>query len=134
MDAFDADVLIYAASPEHPLGVRVANLFNQDVEIVRMGSVILMSELLIKPTRLGWLAEKEQLLFLLGKLQLRPVDLATASLAVVLGAEYGCPPMDSLHLATAVNAGADRFITNNRRDFPSGRISQIDVVHPDQLD
>jgi hypothetical protein len=40
---------------------------------------------------------------------------------------------DAFHLATAVLAGADRFITSNRRDFgPS--ITEIDVLYPDALD
>ena len=40
---------------------------------------------------------------------------------------------DAFHLATAVVAGADRFITNNRRDFgPS--ITEIEIVYPDALD
>ena len=37
-----------------------------------------------------------------------------------------------MHLATAVNAGADRFITNNKRDFPQ-TIEEIEIVYPDQL-
>jgi hypothetical protein len=32
-----------------------------------------------------------------------------------------------------VVAGADRFITNNRRDFPTS-ISEIDVTYPADLD
>jgi predicted nucleic acid-binding protein len=71
MDAFDADVLIYASLPGHPLGQRVRRLF------------------------------------------LRAAD--------------------AFHLATAVLAGADRFVTNNRRDFgPS--ITEIEIVYPDALD
>jgi len=37
-----------------------------------------------------------------------------------------------VHLATAVNVGADRFITNNRRDFPKS-IAEIDVTYPADL-
>ena len=69
---------------------------------------------------------------LLGRLDLRPVDAATARLAVVLGAAYGLRAADAVHLATAVAVGADRFVTNNRRDFTSD-IVEIDVVHPDAL-
>lgn len=45
--AFDADVLIYAASIEHPLGRRIAPLLDADVG--RVGSVMLVNELLVKP-------------------------------------------------------------------------------------
>ena len=34
---------------------------------------------------------------------------------------------------TAVVAGADRFVTSNRRDFPAS-ISAIDVTYPEDLD
>ena len=39
---------------------------------------------------------------------------------------------DATHLATAVSMGAGRFITNNKRDFSAG-ITEIDVIHPDEL-
>ena len=37
-----------------------------------------------------------------------------------------------MHLATAVNAGASRFLTNNSKDFPKS-IAEIDIVYPDDL-
>ncbi len=40
--------------------------------------------------------------------------------------------MDAVHLATAVGAGADRFLTNNRSDFPKS-IAEIDITYPDEL-
>ena len=54
---------------------------------------------------------------LLARLDLRPLDEATAALAVAPGASSGLNPADAVHLATAVSAGADRIITNNARDF-----------------
>ena len=45
---------------------------------------------------------------------------------------YQLKAADATHLATAVGMGADRFITNNKRDF--GRdIKEIDVTYPDTL-
>jgi hypothetical protein len=38
-------------------------------------------------------------------------------LAATLGAAHGLRATDAVHLATAVSAGADRFITNNSSDF-----------------
>jgi hypothetical protein len=40
--------------------------------------------------------------------------------------------VDAVHLATAIPAGADRFITNNRRAF-TPEISEIDVTYLDAL-
>jgi hypothetical protein len=37
-----------------------------------------------------------------------------------------------VHLATAVAAGADRFITNNTSDFKKS-ITEVDVVFPEEL-
>jgi hypothetical protein len=37
-----------------------------------------------------------------------------------------------VHLATAVAAGADRFLTNNKSDFPKS-IVEIDITYPEDL-
>ena len=83
MDAFDADVLIYAAAPDHPLGRRVRRLFPADATsatgaVAGIGSVLLIPELLSKPLRTGADAELAALAALLGRLDLRPVDEAVA--------------------------------------------------------
>ncbi|MGH9210968.1 MAG: type II toxin-antitoxin system VapC family toxin [Acidimicrobiales bacterium] len=134
MDAFDADVLIYAATPAHPLGSRVAALFPtaSDADAAGVGSVLLLPELLTRPTRDDSDDELAALYGLLARLDLRPVDPPVAELAVVLGATYRLKAADAVHLATAVNAGADRFITNNAKDFKRD-IKEIDITYPDDL-
>ncbi len=138
MDAFDAEVLIYAAAPDHRLGRRVRALFRADVSIewdadsgvaAGVGSVLLVPELLTKPTREKAAIELVELAALLGRLTLLPVDIATASLAAALGASYRLRAADAVHLATAVLAGADRFVTNNAKDFPKS-ICEIEIVYP----
>jgi predicted nucleic acid-binding protein len=137
VDAFDADVLIYAAAPGHHLGRRVRRLFPVEATrrtgaVAGIGSVLLIPELLSKPLREGAEDEVGALTALLGRLDLRPVDEATAELAAALGAAHRLRAADAVHLATAVAAGADRFITNNSSDF-SKAIVEIEVVHPDEL-
>ena len=137
MDAFDADVLIYATLPEHPLGRRVRASFRLDLvrsagRSVGIGSVLLVPELLTKPLRQRLQREVAALTVLLGRLDLLPVDIAVARAASALAATYGLRAADAVHLATAVAAGADRFITNNRSDFPRA-ITEIDVVYPEAL-
>lgn len=137
MDAFDADVLIYAAVPDHALGRRVRALFAADPvetagEVAGVGSVLLIPELLTKPLRENATAELDELGALLGRLDLRPTDEATAELAAAMGAAYGLRAADAVHLATAVGAGADRFLTNNRSDFPT-TITEIDITYPEDL-
>jgi predicted nucleic acid-binding protein len=137
VDAFDADVIIYASVLDHPLGRRVAALFPIEPMAdsdppVGVGSVLLIPEILTKPTREDAESELAALAALLGRLELRPVDEWTAELAVALGAAYRLRAADAVHLATAVGLGADRFITNNHRDFPRS-IDEIDVTFPADL-
>ena len=137
MDAFDSDVLIYAAVPGHPLGRRVAALFSADLpgrsgRRDGVGSTLLLPEIMAKPLRDGDLAAVRALGGFLARLDLRPVDRATAELATVLAARYRLRAADATHLATAVGMGAKRFITNNKRDF-SAAIAEIDVTYPDAL-
>jgi predicted nucleic acid-binding protein len=138
MDAFDADVLIYAAVPDHPLGRQVLALFPvtapaESQPPVGVGSVLLLPEVLSKAVREANEDEVAILAALLGRLELWPLDRATAELATALAASYGLRTADAVHLGTAVIAGARRFLTNNRRDF-SRSISEIEVVYPDDLD
>lgn len=134
MDSFDADVLIYAAVAGHDLGRRVRALFPVEPAESRVGigSVLLVPELLTKPLRENATNELNELSALLGRLDLLPTDEATAELATALGAAYDLRAAAAVHLATAVGAGATRFLTNNRSDFPK-TITEIDVVYPDEL-
>jgi predicted nucleic acid-binding protein len=133
MDSFDADVLIYAAVPGHPLGRRVVGLFAGELGVPPgIGSTLLLPEILTKPLREEAETELLALIAILGKLELRPLDEASARLAVALGAAHRLGAGDAVHLATAVGAGADRFITNNRSDFPQ-TIAEIAITYPDEL-
>jgi len=138
MDAFDSDVLICAAQPGHALGRRVVALF-EDVDrgdqplTVGIGSVLLLPELLSKPRRDEADDQLINLGLLLGRIELLPTDQATAELAVALGATYGLRAADAVHLATAVGAGAERFLTNNKGDFPKS-IAELAVTYPEDLD
>jgi predicted nucleic acid-binding protein len=134
MDCFDADVLIYAAVPGHPLGSRVASLLKtaEPGERAGAGSVLLLPEVLGKPLRDGTPDEVRALTGLLSRLDLRPVDRATAELATALSSRYRLRAADAIHLATAIGLGADRFITNNHRDFPP-TITETAITYPSSL-
>ena len=137
MIAFDSDVLIYAANVGHPLGSRVAGLFSPAPRAdgeppVGIGSVLLLPEVLSKAIRDGAEEELVALTEFLARVDLLPLDRETAELAVSLAAAYRLRAADATHLATAVNAGADRFLTNNQRDFPQ-TIAEIEVVYPQDL-
>jgi predicted nucleic acid-binding protein len=63
---------------------------------------------------------------------LKPVDREVAEAAMAFGAKYRLRAADAIHLATAVVWGAERFHTNNRRDF-GPHVTEVEVVHPDSL-
>lgn len=136
MDAFDADVLIYAGTHDNALGARVRLLFDsgpaEGADDVGVGSVLLLPEVLAKPQRLGDTAQVGTLASLLARLDLWEADVSIADLATSLAAKYRLRAADAVHLATAVSAGADRFITNNAKDFPRS-ITEVDVTYPDDL-
>ena len=90
MDAYDADVLIYAAAADHPLGQRIAKVLasrpRSRLETpIAVGSVLLLPELLSKPTREGRDDELLALAAILGRIDLRPLDVATAKSAFRAG-------------------------------------------------
>lgn len=129
---FDADVLIYAATEGHVLGIPVLRLL-EDPSLRRVGSLLLLTEVLAKPMRDdAESAETAALLGILARLDLRPVDEATARLALSLAITYRLRAADAAHLATAVASGCDVFVTNNRKDF-TPTIGEIDIVYPDQI-
>ena len=134
VDAFDADVLIYAAVPGHPLGEQVVQhcsgpRLRRRRALARSCCSLRSSAgrcATVPPTRFRILAA------LLARLDLRPVDRATAELATALSGRYRLKAADATHLATAVGMGADRFITNNKRDFPPA-ITEVQVTYPADL-
>jgi predicted nucleic acid-binding protein len=92
----------------------------------------LLPEVLAKPMWDGSAEEVAALAGLLGRLELRSVDPVTAEVATAMASGYRLRAADAMHLATAVVAGADRFITDNRRDFPIS-ITEVDVTYPEML-
>ena len=135
MIAFGTDVLIYAAIPQHPLGTKVLGLFPADDvrdQQAGVGSMLLVPELMIKPVRENRLGELNQLAWLLSRIELLDVDQDIADLAVVVGAKLRLKAPDALHLATAMYAGADQFLTNNSRDFDAA-FDGIEIIFPTDL-
>lgn len=127
MDAFDSDVLIYLARND-PRADGVARVITSSAGQC-IGSVVLLSEVFgLPPSRVDP-AEERRLVELLSALDLKDVDQETALLAGNMRGKYGLNTPDALHLATAVYWGAERFHTNNSKDFAQ-RIDEIDIVLP----
>lgn len=134
VDAFDADVLIYAVDPDNHFFGPLRRLLDRETNDgeVGIGSVLLLPELFTRPTRQGEHDEILDLARLLVRIDLIETSERLGLQAAALGAKYGLNAADAIHLATAVDAGADRFITNNRRDFTTS-IDEIDITYPDDL-
>ena len=126
-DAFDSDVLIFAANGT-ALGLPTRALIDGDGDF--LGSVVLLPEVVSKPMRLGNDTELVAVERLLARISLKEVDWDVARTSATLAAKYGLRAADAIHLATAVVWGADRFHTNNRKDF-GPHITEVEVVWPE---
>ena len=71
--------------------------------------------------------EYRRLVAILGALDLKQVDHETAQLAGVMRGKYRLRTPGAIHLATAVLWGAERFHTDNSRDFGQ-QIDEIEIV------
>ncbi|GAA1738468.1 type II toxin-antitoxin system VapC family toxin [Aeromicrobium alkaliterrae] len=125
MRAFDADVLIHASTGD-PRGDLLANAVAEAAPggVAGLGSVLLLTETLVPGV-----AEPHhpRLRGLLARLRLVPVTREVAAVAATLRGVHGLKTPDALHLATAIVAGADQFVTGNRRDFDP-RMPEIEIV------
>lgn len=75
--------------------------------------------------------EIDELAALLARLYLYELTYGLERLAAQFGAMYRLRAADAVHLATA-DAHADRFITNNTKDFPKS-IGEVEIVYPVDL-
>jgi predicted nucleic acid-binding protein len=130
--ALDADVVIYASTIGHRFQQSIARLLAETDPGSLYGSVLLLPEVLIKPTRLRT-HERLDVVAVLAQLQLIQVTEDIGRRAVQLGARYGLKTPDAVHLATAAAIEADRFLTNNRNDFKADRIREVEIVFPQDL-
>jgi predicted nucleic acid-binding protein len=125
-DAFDSDVLIYLVD-QNLFAPAIRHALETAERLI--GSVILLPEVLSKPLRRGDHAEYADLTDVLARFDLKDADLEIAKASAALAAKYGLRAADSIHLATAVVWGAERFHTNNRKDF-GPHITEVEVVWP----
>lgn len=135
--AFDSDVLIYAATAAdergQPYAVTLRDALLSGPPLTHCGSVLLLPEVLSKPIRLGLNDELDLLQTYLNRLELVEISTDLALLATQLAAAYRLKAPDALHLACAVHAGADAFVTNNRKDFKQAEILELQVLYPEEV-
>jgi len=131
----DTMVFIYHLE-DHPTYAPLTQLLFEAWEEGRnlgITSVITLFEILVKPKREGLEEVAQDYLELLTtypNLTIVEVDLEVAKLAAELRAKYRIRTPDALQLATALQAKAGGFITNDER---LKRIKELEVVLLDDL-
>ena len=130
----DSNILIYLLETSGPLADAAARL----VDAIDAGtteavlSTVGLIEILVGPARAGDAAAFELTADALRDLLIRVVSLdrATAEDAAWIRGSLGIGLEDAVHLATARNAGATAFVTNDRR---LRSIPRLEVVYLDDL-
>lgn len=133
--AFDTAPLIYFIE-KHP------DYFDRMLVIMRhvdeglingVGATMALTEVLIQPLRAGDTAltkRYEAVLTNSRNFRLVPLTTAIAHLAADIRARYNLKTPDAIHVATAIDAGCDGFLTN---DTDIKRITEIKVLTLDML-
>ena len=132
----DSAPLIYLVE-KHP------TYFDQVVFIMRhihngsidgVASVLALTEVLVHPLRTGnqTLAQDyENILLNSTGFRLVPVDTNVARQSADLRARYNLRTPDALHIATALEAGCEAFLTN---DLALKRVTEVRVLALDELE
>ena len=130
----DSNILIYLLETSGPLADAAARI----VDAIDAGtteavlSTVGLTEILAGPARAGDAAAFELTADALRDLLIRVVSLdqATAEDAAWIRGSLGIGLEDAVHLASARNAGATAFVTNDRR---LRSIPRLEVVYLDDL-
>lgn len=97
-------------------------------------SVIALTEILMKPLQMNDQTSIKIYLDLLTNrhdLHLVPVTMVLAQKAAALRANYNLRTPDALHIASAIDANCDAFLTN---DFGLKRIKELQILILDELE
>lgn len=128
----DTSILIYHFEGHTRYGPLTSLIFTAVAEGTEaVLSSIAVMEILVKPFQAGNPKVLQELIRQLRNLPnftFPPVEFATAVEAARLRAAYGLRAPDALHLATALLAEADAFITNDRGFQVVGGKEKIKIV------
>ncbi len=132
----EAAPLIYYVE-EHPIYVqRVEAIITyiEDTPIEAVSSVVCLTEVLNQPMKNGRsdLVQAYRDILIFGdRFRLWPVSVTIAELAARLRASYGLRTPDALHVATAIEAKCNAFLTN---DAGLKRVGEIAALYLDDLE
>lgn len=127
----DANIFIYAVEGYAPEEAFLRELFAalEDGRFTAVTSELSLAEVLVKPFELGRedvAAAYTELLTPSERLAVLPVDRAILSEAARQRATLGMRLPDAIHVATALAAGCELFLTNDRRlKLPPGLAKEL---------
>ena len=118
--ALDSNIFIRALDDPGPLGKKAVQLL-EDIKQTTprvLVSVMVLEEFFVKVYKQRREKDLDVILdFILmgGLIQLVDINKKTALLAAKIRADYNIKAPDALHLASAIEAGADTFITTDKK-------------------
>ncbi len=118
--ALDTNIFIYVFEQSTEFGEKSKSILEgiEDGYFSAIASSVSLTEILVKPICEGNTALEKQykLLFThFPNLSIIPVDKPIAERAAYLRGKYGIKTPDALIVATAIQSGAELFITNDER-------------------
>lgn len=115
----DANVVIYAVEQIEPFATLLAPLWEAVSEgvIELAGSELLWLETMVKPVKenLTEVQETFRAFLTTPDLVLHAITPSVLETAAKVRADFGIKTPDAIHLANAIRANADLFITNDRK-------------------
>ncbi len=131
----DTVALIYFLEADPVFGERAAAVF-AEIDAGRLlacASFVALTEITVKPLKNGdaALTQAHTDFLLNGPLALMIVGHSVAQRAAELRARYNLKTIDALHVATALEAGCDAFLTN---DDGLQRLNEISILLLSELE
>lgn len=116
---WDSMLFVYLLEGHPIFGPITAAILKETVERkdTLCTSVFCVGEVLTGPRKTGfnYAADQAMRFFTSSAVEVLPFSLETADQFSRVGASTGVSPPDAIHLATAAIAGADVFLTNNKK-------------------
>lgn len=133
--ALDTSLFIYLVERHPTFFPKVEPVFRElDAGTVKgIASVLTLLEVLVRPIEVGAIAlanEFRDVVSAAPNLDLVVVDTNISELAAKIRAAHRFRTPDAIHLATAVHANADAFVTNDTRlaSFTDLRVVTLDML------
>lgn len=131
----DTAPIIYFIEGKHEFKDRLFKIFegNEKGKFQLQTSVITLTEVLVRPLKLGrkdLARQYESILLNSPFFDIYQIDIVSAITAAELRATHNIKTPDALQIATALNHGADFFLTN---DKALKSVNEIEVLLPQDL-